>query len=70
MLADQFLEAAAAAKTTHAVDEIARLTWKAQVEGCLAYAETEAVSAALQARRTAFAAGRELRSRQARPWAS
>jgi hypothetical protein len=61
MLADQFLEAAMTAKNTHAVDEIARLTWKAQVEGHLAYAEAEAVSGALQARRTAFAAGRELR---------
>ena len=57
MLADQFHEAAAAAKNTRAVDEIARLAWKAQVEGCLAYSDAEAVSAALQARRAAFAAG-------------
>jgi hypothetical protein len=61
MLADQFLEAAAAAKNTPAIDEIARLTWKAQVEGCLAYSDAEAVSAALQACRAAFAAGTELR---------
>ena len=60
-LADQFLEAAAAAKNSHAVDEIGRLTWRANVEGHLAYAEAEAVSEALQARRTAFAAGRQLR---------
>ena len=60
MLVDQFLEAAASAKNTHAIDEVARLTWKAQVEGHLAYSEAEAVSEALQARRKAFAAGQGL----------
>ncbi len=33
MLADQFQAAAAAARNTAAVDEIARLTWRAQAEG-------------------------------------
>ena len=50
MLADQFHEAAAAAKNTHAVDEIARLTWRAHAEGRLDYSEAEAVGEALAAR--------------------
>ena len=58
MLAEQFHAAAAAAKTTAAVDEIARLTWRAHSEGQLADAEAEAVSEALQARRSTFAARR------------
>ena len=57
MLADQFLEAAAAAKNTHAVDEIARLTWRANVEGNLDDLEALAIGEALAARRKAFAAG-------------
>ena len=32
MLADQFQAAAAAARNTHAIDEIARLTWRAHAE--------------------------------------
>jgi hypothetical protein len=55
LLADQFLEAAAAARNTAAVDEVARLTWRAHAERQLLDADAEAVSAALQARRTAFA---------------
>jgi hypothetical protein len=55
MLADQFTAAAAAARNTHAVDEIARLTWRAHAEGQLQDAEAEAISASLQARRKAFA---------------
>ena len=58
MLADQFHAAAAAAKNTHAVDEIARLTWRAHAEGQLADIEAEAVSEALQARRATFATRR------------
>jgi hypothetical protein len=57
MLAVQFHEAAAAAKNTHAVDELARQTWRAYEEGHLADAEAEAVSEALVARRRALAAG-------------
>jgi hypothetical protein len=56
-LADQFHEAAAAAKNTHAVDEVARQTWRAHAEGQLADAEAEAIGEALAARRRAFAAG-------------
>src|SRR5271165_1369109 len=58
MLAEQFHAAAAAAKTTVAVDQIARLTWRAHAEGQLQDAEAEAVSEALQARRATFAARR------------
>ncbi len=55
MLADQFHAAAAAAKTTTAVDEIARLTWRANADGHILDAEAEAISEALQGRRAAFA---------------
>jgi hypothetical protein len=58
MLADQFTAAAAAARNTAAVDEIARLTWRAHAEGQILDAEAEAVSEALQARRAAFATRR------------
>jgi hypothetical protein len=58
MLADQFAAAAAAARNTYAVDEIARLTWRAHAEGQLAEAEATAISEAIAARRAAFATGR------------
>ena len=56
MLADQFHAAAAAARNTATVDEIARLTWTAHAEGQILDAEAEAISEALQGRRAAFAA--------------
>jgi hypothetical protein len=56
MLAEQFTAAAAAARNTAAVDQIARLTWRAHAEGHLNDAEAEAISEALQGRRAAFAA--------------
>jgi hypothetical protein len=56
-LADQFAAAAQAARNTHAIDAVARLTWRAHAEGQLADAEVEALSEALAARRRAFAAG-------------
>jgi hypothetical protein len=58
MLADQFAAAAAVARNTYAVDEIARLTWRAHAEGQLLDAEAEVISEALQARRAAFATRR------------
>jgi hypothetical protein len=58
MLAEQFTAAAAAARNTAAIDQIARLTWRAHAEGQLADAEAEAVSTALQARRRLFSQGR------------
>jgi hypothetical protein len=62
MLADQFTAAAAAARNTAAVDEIARLTWRAYAEGQLADIEAEAVSEALQARRATFVTRRTVSS--------
>jgi hypothetical protein len=56
LLADQFQAAAGAARNTAAVDEIARLTWRAHAEGQILDAEAEAISEALQGRRAAFAA--------------
>ncbi len=56
MLADQFHAAAAAARNTAAVDELARLTWRAHAEGHILEVEAQAVSEALQDRRAAFAA--------------
>src|SRR5271157_3633141 len=58
VLAEQFHAAVANAKNSAAADEIARLTWRAHAEGQLADAEAEAVSEALQARRSTFAARR------------
>ncbi len=49
MLAEQFHAAAAAARNTAAVDEIARLTWRAHAEGQILDVEAEAISEALQA---------------------
>jgi hypothetical protein len=54
MLAEQFTAAAAAARNTAAVDEVARLTWRAHSEGQLTDADAEAVTMALQARRAVF----------------
>ncbi len=55
MLADQFTAAAAAARNTDAVDEIARLTWRAHAEGQILDADAEAISEAAQARRAVLA---------------
>jgi Helix-turn-helix domain len=54
MLADQFTAAAAAARNTAAVDEIARLTWRAHAEGQIPDTEAGAISEAIQARRAAL----------------
>ena len=54
MLADQFTAAAVAAKNTAAVDEIARLTWRAHAEGHLSDIEAHTVGEAVQSRRKAF----------------
>jgi hypothetical protein len=58
MLAEQFTAAAAAARNTAAVDEVARLTWRAHSEGQLTDAQAEAVGEALQARRAVFGTAR------------
>jgi hypothetical protein len=55
MLANQFHEAVAAARNTAALDNTARLLWRAHAEGQIADADAEAIAGAVQARRTAFA---------------
>jgi CRP-like cAMP-binding protein len=55
MLAEQFAAAAAAARNTAAIDEIARLTWRAHAEGQIPDAEAEAISEAIEARRAVLA---------------
>ncbi len=55
MLADQFRAAVTDARNSHALDETARLLWRAHAEGQIADADAEAVAEALQARRAAFA---------------
>jgi len=54
MLADQFLEAAAGARTGAGLDELARKLWRAHEEGHLADADAEALSEAVEARRAAL----------------
>ncbi len=55
MLADQFLEAAAAARTGSAVDEVSRLLWRAHAEHKISNADAKAISEAVQTRRAALA---------------
>ena len=62
MLADQFLEAVAAARTGAAVDEVSRLLWRAHADGHLADADAKAISEAVQARRATLS--RATRSRR------
>lgn len=55
MLSDQFAAAAAAAGNSTALDNVARLLWRAHAEGAIAEGAAEAVTEAIQARRAAFA---------------
>lgn len=55
MLSDHFAAAAAAAGNSTALDNVARLLWRAHAEGALDDAAAEAVSDALQGRRAALA---------------
>jgi hypothetical protein len=57
MLADQFVEAAKAAPHSCALDEVARLLWRAPAEGKMDDAAAAAVSEAISGRRRAFATG-------------
>ena len=52
MLVEQFKEAAATARTMQALDNVAKMAWKALGEGWLIEADAEAVSAAVEARRS------------------
>jgi hypothetical protein len=62
MLAYQFLEAAAGARTPAALDELARKLWRAHAEGCIADAGAEAISEAVEARRAALAGKRVIQT--------
>ena len=55
MLADQFMKAAEAAPHCRALDEIARLCWRAHAEGQLDDADAEALSESIEDRRAALA---------------
>lgn len=55
MLAEQFRTAAAAARNTAALDNVARLLWRAHAEGTIADGDAEAIAGAVQARRATFA---------------
>jgi hypothetical protein len=55
MLADQFLEAAAGARTGAALDELARKLWRAHAEGLTPDGDAEAISLAIEDRRAALA---------------
>ena len=54
MLAEHFHIAAVRARTTAALDETARLTWRAHAEAQILDAEAEAISEAIEARRAAL----------------
>ena len=60
MLADQFHVAVTGARNSHALDEAARLLWRAHGEGQITDGDAEAISEALQARRAAFASPQRL----------
>jgi Helix-turn-helix domain len=55
MLAEQFHAAASRARTIAALDETARLTWRAHAEAQILDADAEAISEAIEARRAALA---------------
>jgi hypothetical protein len=54
MLADQFHQATAGARTFPQLEEISRLIWRAHAKGHLADADATAVAEAIQARRGAL----------------
>ena len=60
MLAEQFIVAVAAAKSGKALDEIARLSWRALAEAQIDEIAAEAISAAVEARRLAWKAPQPL----------
>ena len=72
MLADQFLEAIDRARTP-VLDDLASKLWRAHAEGALTDAHAEALSEAIEARRTALtgkAVFRYPNRPEGRPWAS
>ena len=73
MLADHFHNAATAAPTTAAADELAHELWRAHAEGHLADADAKDISEALQAQRAALSGQRaptHLPTAEGRPAAS
>jgi hypothetical protein len=56
-LADQFLNAARAARAPSRLDELARKLWRAHAEGQLDEADAQAISEAVEARRAVLATG-------------
>jgi hypothetical protein len=71
MLAEQFAAATAAARSTAAIDEIARLTWRADAEGQIPDAEAGTISEAIEARRVALTGKKAPRGgAQTNPWPS
>ena len=58
MLADQFNQAAAGARTFPQLEEISRLLWRAHGEGQIPDAAAEAIAEAVQARRVALASSK------------
>src|SRR5271157_2226891 len=67
MLADQFLEAVAAARTGAAVDEVSRLLWRAHAERQIPDADVEAISEAVQQARRATLSAPKASRRASRP---
>ena len=55
MLKNQFAEGVAAARSTAALDNVARLLWRAHADGHIADADADAVAGAIQGRRAVFA---------------
>jgi len=51
MLAEQLQTAAARARTTASLDNLARLLWRAHAEGQIVDPDAEAISEAIQARK-------------------
>jgi biotin operon repressor len=66
MLAEQFIAAAAGARNSTALDETARLLWRAHAEAQIPDAEAGAISEAIEARRAALA-GKSPADEQPRP---
>ena len=67
MLADQFLEAAAGARTGAGLDELARKLWRAHGEGHIAEADAGALSESIEARRAALT-GKVVWTARSPPW--
>ena len=70
MLADQFLEAAAARRTPAVLDELARKLWRAHAEGQIHDADAEAISRGHRGPPSRLGGQRRPNPPEGRPWAS